>query len=87
MASVEPDVVVLLGATAAKALLGNDFRVTQHRREILHSADVPGDPALVATIHPSALLRGPKEDRESGFADLVEDLRVAGSVSAADVKR
>ncbi|MBU8821111.1 UdgX family uracil-DNA binding protein [Mycolicibacterium goodii] len=80
MTSVEPDVVVLLGATAAKALLGNDFRVTQHHGEVLHSADTPGDPALVATVHPSSLLRGPKQERESAFAGLVDDLRVAGSV-------
>jgi len=79
MTSVEPDVVVLLGATAAKALLGNDFRVTQHRGEVLH-VDIPGDPALVPTVHPSSLLRGPKEERESAFAGLVDDLRVAAGV-------
>lgn len=80
MTSVEPDVVVLLGATAAKALLGNDFRVTQHRGEVLHGPDTPGDPALVPTVHPSSLLRGPREEREAAFAGLVDDLRVAASV-------
>ncbi|CDO22803.1 UdgX family uracil-DNA binding protein [Mycolicibacterium mageritense] len=78
--AVEPEVVVLLGATAAKSLLGDDFRVTQHRGEMLHlpAELAPHDPATFATVHPSSLLRGPKEDRDNAFAALVDDLRVAG---------
>ncbi|MGV0592740.1 UdgX family uracil-DNA binding protein [Mycolicibacterium porcinum] len=77
--SVAPEVVVLLGATAAKSMLGNDFRVSRHRGEILHATGlVPGgDPALIATIHPSAVLRGPSETREAAFDRLVADLRTA----------
>lgn len=77
--SIAPDVVVLLGATAAKSLLGNDFRVSRHRGEILSVTGlVPdGDPALVATIHPSAVLRGPSETRDQAFDGLVADLRTA----------
>ncbi len=50
----EPEVVVLLGATAAKALLGNDFRLTEHRGEVLHAPEA--DYAVVATPHPSSVL-------------------------------
>ncbi|OBG87117.1 uracil-DNA glycosylase [Mycobacterium sp. E802] len=77
--AVSPDAVVLLGATAAKSLLGNDFRLTRHRGEILHVTGLvsKGDPALVATIHPSAVLRGPSDTRDEAFDGLVADLRTA----------
>jgi uracil-DNA glycosylase family protein len=71
---VEPEALVLLGATAAKAILGSSFRLTKHRGELLDSDLAP---IVTATVHPSAILRAPDEDariaqRES-FAD---DLRV-----------
>lgn len=77
--AVRPEVVVLLGATASKALLGNDFRLTEHRGEVLgFPAEEFGiDPAVVATVHPSSVLRGPPENREQALAALTEDLRVA----------
>jgi DNA polymerase len=86
--AVQPDVVVLLGATAAKSLMGNSFRLTAHRGEVLRlpaadekvSLDV--DPAVVATVHPSAVLRGPPEDREKAFDALVADLEFAGELCA-----
>jgi uracil-DNA glycosylase len=70
---VSPEALVLLGATAAKALLGSSFRVTQHRGELLDSelADI-----VTATVHPSSILRGPPEDREANREALVADLRV-----------
>lgn len=87
MESVNPDVVVLLGATAAKALLGNDFRVTAHRGDVLRlpadALDGDADPEVVATIHPSAVLRGPPEARDDAFAGLVADLRLAATLLAA----
>jgi len=55
---VKPEAVVLLGATAAKALMGSSFRVTQHRGELLDSELAP---LVSATIHPSAILRAPDE--------------------------
>ena len=64
---------MLLGATAAKALLGSSFRVTQHRGELLDS-ELAG--IVTATLHPSSILRGPPEDREAGREALVADLRV-----------
>lgn len=83
MMSVEPDVVVLLGATAAKSLMGNDFRLTMHRGEVLHlpsadeTADLDFDPHVVVSAHPSSVLRGPPQDREKAFDALVSDLRFA----------
>jgi uracil-DNA glycosylase len=74
--SVGPQLVVALGATAAKALQGSSFRLTQHRGEILKYRNLP----LVATIHPSAVLRGPKERQAEVFDDLVADLKLAGRV-------
>ncbi|NGP08241.1 UdgX family uracil-DNA binding protein [Rhodococcus sp. 14C212] len=81
--AVQPDVLVCLGATAAQSLLGPSFRVTAHRGEILHldgEVQIPSAPAVVATIHPSAILRGPTEQREEALAGLVADLRVAAGV-------
>jgi uracil-DNA glycosylase family protein len=77
---VAPSALVLLGATAAKALLGSSFRLTQHRGELLDSDLAP---IVTATIHPSAILRAPDdaarvEQRES-FAD---DLRVVARALA-----
>jgi DNA polymerase len=77
--SVGPQMLVTLGATAAKALLGTAFRLTQHRGEILKYADRP----LVATIHPSAVLRGPKDRRAEMFDELVADLELAGRTVAS----
>jgi uracil-DNA glycosylase family protein len=79
MLSVEPDVVVLLGATAAKSLMGSDFRLTAHRGEALHipMTDLDFDPEIVVSAHPSSVLRGPPQDREKAFDALVSDLRFA----------
>jgi DNA polymerase len=82
MMSVRPGVVVLLGATAAKSLMGNDFRLTAHRGEALHlpesaETNLDFDPNVVVSAHPSSVLRGPPEDRETAFDALVSDLRFA----------
>ena len=71
--ALQPSVVVCLGATAAQALLGPSFKVTAHRGELLRETGVA--PAVVPTVHPSSILRGPSEDRERNLAALVEDLR------------
>jgi uracil-DNA glycosylase len=69
---IKPRVIVALGATAAQALLGKDFRVTQHRGTPLKSELAE---AIVATVHPSAVLRAPnatrQQVREEFFNDLV----------------
>jgi uracil-DNA glycosylase family protein len=74
--AVEPRVLVLLGATAAQSLLGREFRVTQNRRKLVDSDLAP---AVTATIHPSAILRGEPERREAELAEFVEDLRFVKS--------
>jgi DNA polymerase len=70
---VKPDAVGILGATAAKALLGPSFRVTKQHGEPL---DVEFAPHAIATFHPSSILRGPPEERDEAFGELVGDLRV-----------
>ena len=83
--SVEPQVVVLLGATAAQALMGSGFRLTAHRGEELHlpaEPDLGVDPSVVTTAHPSAVLRGPTEERAKTFDALVADLRFAAGLLA-----
>jgi DNA polymerase len=97
---LSPEVVVALGATAGRALLGPDFRVTRDRGTVLSLGSSPDEPAdevaqagspevdpqekggrrplVVATVHPSAVLRAP--DRDAVYAGLVADLKVAASL-------
>jgi uracil-DNA glycosylase family protein len=71
---VEPEALVFLGATAAKAMLGSSFRVTQHRGELLDSELAP---IVAATIHPSAILRQRDDvSRQAERMAFAEDLRV-----------
>ncbi|MDG5482179.1 UdgX family uracil-DNA binding protein [Mycolicibacterium gadium] len=84
--AVQPKVLTLLGATAAQALMGRGFRLTAHRGEVLHlpdSDDLAFDPQIVATAHPSSVLRGRPEDREKAFDALVSDLRFAADLLAS----
>jgi uracil-DNA glycosylase len=77
---VEPEALVLLGATAAKALMGSSFRLTKHRGELLDSEVAP---IVTATIHPSAILR--QQDDASRSAEreaFAEDLRVVAKALA-----
>jgi uracil-DNA glycosylase len=74
---VRPRVLVCLGATAAQALLGKQFRVTQQRGQFVES-----DLAeyVTATVHPSSILRAHDEEREREVAALVADLKVVAGV-------
>ena len=82
-ALLKPKIVVMLGATAGKALLGPSFRVTQARGRLMpwpasaqHPEDFPvAEVQALATIHPSAVLRA--DDRETAYRSLVDDLKVA----------
>jgi len=70
---IKPTVLVCLGATAAQALLGRDFRVTQQRGQL-----VPSDlaPYVLATVHPSSILRAPDdESRHQEMARFIDDLK------------
>ena len=77
LAAVRPELVVLLGATAAKTVYGPSFRVTQQRGQVL-DWPTPHGPRALATIHPSAVLRA--DDRDTALAGLVQDLQVARDV-------
>ena len=66
---LKPRVLVCLGATAAQALLGRDFRVSRQRGELV---DSPLAPNAIATVHPSSILRA--EDRELEYREFVRDL-------------
>jgi uracil-DNA glycosylase family protein len=80
MSVVEPEALVLLGATASKALLGSSFRLTQHRGELLDSELAP---IVTATIHPSAILRAPDDEaRAAQRESFAEDLRVVARALA-----
>ena len=74
---VDPALIVCLGATAARALLGSSFRVTKQRGQVLELATPVGIRPVLATVHPSAVLRASGEDRDEAFAGLVADLRTA----------
>lgn len=74
IAVLKPQVIVCLGATAAQALLGRDFRVTQRRGELMKSVAAP---FIMATVHPSSILRAPDEEtRREEMRRFIEDLRV-----------
>ena len=75
LADVRPRIVVALGATAAQALLGASFRVTQQRGTPLEGTGLA--PYVVATVHPASILRAPNpESREAEGRAFVEDLKV-----------
>jgi uracil-DNA glycosylase len=76
---VKPEVVVLLGATAAQGIMGRDFRVTQHRGEWVQSEIAP---YVIATVHPSSILRAPDdESRHEEMRKFIDDLKaVAGQI-------
>jgi DNA polymerase len=77
LALVGPEIVVCLGATAAQALLGKSFRVTKDRGRLM---PFPGGGSVLATVHPSSLLRAPDEEtRRRETARFIDDLRVVAS--------
>jgi DNA polymerase len=77
IAVVKPRILVCLGATAAQALLGRGFRVSQQRGRFVPSALAP---LVLATVHPSSILRARSEARRAAErAALVEDLRTVAA--------
>ena len=74
LAIVKPTALVCLGSTAAQALLGREFRVTVQRGKPVPS---PLAPIVVATVHPSSILRAPDEEtRQAEYERFVADLKV-----------
>jgi uracil-DNA glycosylase family protein len=74
--TVKPRVLVCLGATAAQALLGREFRVSRQRGEFV---DSPLAERVLATVHPSSVLRTDEAERDAAMAELVHDLRVVAA--------
>jgi uracil-DNA glycosylase family protein len=85
IALVKPRVLVLLGATAAQALLGRAFKVSQQRGQFVPS---PIAPRVTATVHPSSILRAPDDDsRRAEMERFVADLkRVAAELGRPGAK-
>jgi uracil-DNA glycosylase family protein len=78
---VRPKVLVCLGATAAQALLGRQFRVTKQRGVPVESDLAP---QVIATVHPSSILRQEtEEDRKTAMAEFVADLKVVAKLLAS----
>jgi uracil-DNA glycosylase family protein len=75
---IEPRVLVCLGATAAQALLGRVFRVSRQRGELVESRLAEN---VIATVHPSSILRADEATREQEYGELVRDLeKIAGLI-------
>jgi DNA polymerase len=68
---IGPEIIVALGATAVRALLGPAVRVLINRGKLL---DRPRGPRVLVTVHPSSILRMPPEDRDKAFEAFVRDL-------------
>ena len=75
VARLKPDVVVCLGATAAQALLGRTFKVTQQRGQPITNSSYA--PTVIATVHPSSILRAPDDDaRHEEMRKFIDDLKI-----------
>jgi uracil-DNA glycosylase family protein len=73
IATVAPQIIVCLGATAARAMLGREFRVTQQRGHLYETSRLP---PVLATVHPSSILRTQTSaEREAAYAAFVADLK------------
>ena len=95
-AVLKPEVLVCLGATAAKALISPSFRITKDRGQLLpwtlpggpppgdadEDEDAPHQTWMLATMHPSAILRTPDEGRAAAYDALVADLKVVAHALA-----
>lgn len=81
--AVKPKVIVCLGATAAQALLGRDFKVTKSRGKLISSGDIP----IITTVHPSSILRArDDESRHAEMALFIDDLRGVAAQTRAGRK-
>jgi uracil-DNA glycosylase family protein len=79
LGEVPAQVVVLLGATAARAVLGPGVKVTQERGRVVPRPTPVGERPVLVTVHPSAVLRTQGQDRTAAYDALVGDLRVVAA--------
>ena len=77
LAAVDPELIVPLGATAVRVLLGPDVRVTKQRGQLITQDTRLGARRFVPTVHPSSILRGPSSARHEAYEAFVADLRTA----------
>ena len=77
--TIEPELIVALGATAARAVFGKATAIGKNRGHIISKPSLDFDihADVLVTVHPSYLLRVPDEDRETAFAQFVDDLKLA----------
>jgi uracil-DNA glycosylase family protein len=79
--AVDPEVVVPLGATAVRSVMGPGIKVTQQRGQVVvREAPDGGERRFVPTVHPSSVLRVPGDDRRAAYEALVADLRVVADL-------
>lgn len=79
---VDPKLVVCLGASAAKSLMGPTFRLTAERGQVMERETAVGVRRVLATLHPSAVLRTRGPEHDQAFAGLVADLQTAAQAMA-----
>jgi DNA polymerase len=86
IALTKPEVIVCLGATAAQALLGKDFKVSRRRGEFVHSDLAP---YVIATVHPASALRAPDDEtRRAEIQSFIVDIKkVAGIIHKRNPER
>lgn len=85
IALIRPDVIVLLGATAAQSVLSPSFRLTQHRAEFIQS---PMAPYVLATVHPASILRMPdREKRHQARDEFLRDMKLVAKALSEVAKR
>ncbi len=84
--AIEPDLIVALGATAARAVFGKTTAIGKNRGHIISKPALSGDIAadVLVTVHPSYLLRVPDADRDAAFQQFVEDLELARKYAPAN---
>ena len=81
--AIKPDLVVALGATAARAIFGRATAIEKNRGRVIPSVSAAGthEADVLVTVHPSFLLRVPDEDRDAAYAKFVADLEIAARYS------
>ena len=83
--AIKPEIVVCLGATAAQALLGRDFKVTKSRGQVIEK---PGQPLMMATVHPSSVLRAlDDEARHEEMRKFIADLKTVAEYFHKSIPR
>jgi probable DNA metabolism protein len=77
LATIQPDLILALGGTAARSVFGKSIPVLKNRGRIFSAQAESQGPDLLLTVHPSALLRMPDSERDAAYAEFVRDLKLA----------